>query len=76
MAQSLACTWVKTLDLGDSLMVQWLSLCTFTAKGLGLMPGRGTEIPQAMGCGKKKPQKTSLGLGLNSSLCGPLCKAA
>ena len=57
MAQSLACTWVKTLDLGDSLMVQWLSLCTFTAKGLGLMPGRGTEIPQAMGCGKKKPTK-------------------
>ena len=28
-------------------MVQWLGLCTFTAKGAGSIPGQGTKIPQA-----------------------------
>ena len=28
-------------------MVQWLGVCAFTAKGLGLIPGHGTKIPQA-----------------------------
>ena len=35
-------------DKGNFLVVKWLGLCTFTAKGLGSMPGWGTEILQAM----------------------------
>ena len=33
---------------GNSLAVQWLRLRAFTAVGLGLMPGQGTKIPQAV----------------------------
>ena len=36
----------KIEDLGNSLVVQWLGLCTFTAKGPGSIPGRGTKILQ------------------------------
>ena len=38
----------KMPRLGNSLVVQWLGLGTFTAKGPGSVPGRGTKIPQAM----------------------------
>ena len=31
---------------GNSLVVQWLGLYSFTAKGQGSIPGRGTKIPQ------------------------------
>ena len=34
-------------------MVQWLGLGTFTAVGLGLIPGQGTKIPQAVRHGLK-----------------------
>ena len=34
--------------LGNSLVVQWLGLCASIAGGAGLIPGRGTKIPQAM----------------------------
>ena len=37
---------------GNSLAVQWLGLCPFTAKGAGSIPGRGTQIPQAKQCGQ------------------------
>ena len=38
----------KHLHCRNSLMVQWLGLQAFTAKGPGLIPGRqGTNIPQA-----------------------------
>ena len=29
-------------------------LCTSTARGLGLIPGQGTKIPQAVWCGQNK----------------------
>ena len=32
---------------GDFLAVQWLELCSLTAKGLSSVLGRGTKIPQA-----------------------------
>ena len=32
----------------DSLVVQWLGLGAFTAEDLGLIPGGGTKIPQAL----------------------------
>ena len=36
----------------NSLVVQWLRLCTFPAEGRGSIPGQGTEIPQSMWCGQ------------------------
>ena len=42
------------IDLGNSLVVQWLGLGTFTAEGPGSIPGWGNKIPQAMQRGKKK----------------------
>ena len=35
---------------GDFLVVQWLGLWAFTAKGTGSIPDRGTKIPQAVQC--------------------------
>ena len=43
----------KSKCQGSSLVVQWLGLCTFTARGLGSIPGRGTKILQAICQGKK-----------------------
>ena len=39
---------------GNSLVVQWLGLCAFTAKGLGSIPGQGTKMPEAAWHGQKK----------------------
>ena len=38
-------------------MVQWLGLSSFTAKGLGLIPGWGTKTPQVMQCDQKSKTK-------------------
>ena len=35
------------LHIRNSLAVQWLGLCAFTASGRGSIPGQGTKIPQA-----------------------------
>ena len=35
---------IKKMYIGNSLAVQWLGLGTFTAEGLGSVPGRGTKI--------------------------------
>ena len=55
------CLWGKLLFRnilsGNSLVVQWLGLCAFTAVGPGLIPGRGTEIPQATRNGQKEKKK-------------------
>ena len=40
-------TVFKTLPPGNSLVVQWLGLRASTAGGTGLIPGQGTNIPQA-----------------------------
>ena len=47
---------LKSKCQGSSLVVQWLGLCTFTASGLGSIPGQGTKILQAVCQGKKKIQ--------------------
>ena len=46
-------------ELGNSLVVQWLGLHAFTAKGMGSIPSQGTKIPQATWCGQnfKKTKK-------------------
>ena len=38
----------------NSLAVQWLGLCAFTAVGPGSIPSQGTKILQAMQHGQKK----------------------
>ena len=42
---------------GSSLAVQWLGLCTPTAKVPGSIPGQGTKIPHVMRCGQKKKKR-------------------
>lgn len=29
--------------IDENKLIQWLGLCTFTAKGIGLIPGQGTN---------------------------------
>ena len=48
---------LKLLWMGNSLAVQWLGLCAFTAEGTGSIPGWGTKMPQAAQCGQKKKKK-------------------
>ena len=48
---------VKNIRPGISLAIQWLGLGTFTAEGLGSIPGGGTKISQAMWSSKKKKEK-------------------
>ena len=40
---SLSCS-LKGIRLENSLAVQWLGLCAFTAGGPGSTPGQGTKI--------------------------------
>ena len=51
--------FMKKLSARNSLSVQWLGFCTFTAKDPGSIPGRGTKIPKAAQSGQKKPPKTN-----------------
>ena len=43
----------KRMNLGTSLVVQWLRLGAFTAVGPGSNPGEGTNILQATQHGQK-----------------------
>ena len=45
-------------NVGNCLGVRWLGLCTFTAKGLGSIPGWEAKIPQAERCGQKNKIRT------------------
>ena len=47
----------KMVHAGNSLVVQWLGLCAFTAKGLGSVSSQGTKIPQATFGATTKHQK-------------------
>ena len=47
----------KNKSCENSLAIQWLGLCTFTAKPPGLIPGQGTKIPQAAQHGQKRKNK-------------------
>ena len=48
--------------LGKSLAIQWLRLCTSTARGMGLIPGQGTETLHDVWHGQKKKKKECLEL--------------
>ena len=43
---------------GNSLVVQLLGLCAFTAEDAGSIPGQGIKISKLHGSAKKKTQKT------------------
>ena len=51
---------------GNSLAVQWLGLCTFTAEGPGSISGWRTKIPQAV---QQPPKKEKLSKDLNRRFC-------
>ena len=46
---------IQEVLVWSSLVGQWLGLHTFTAEGTGLIPGCGTNIPQAE---QRAPQKS------------------
>ena len=52
--------FLKKNSLGNSLAVQGLGLHSFTAKGLGSIPGQGTKILQAVPGKKKIPNSRRL----------------
>ena len=54
-------TFLEKLKGGNSLAVQWLRLCSFTAEVPGSIPGRRTQIPQMRGAAKKNPETKRLG---------------
>ena len=57
---------------GNSLVVQWLGLCTFTAEGWSSVRGWGTKILQGTpGSQNKNPEHFPVGLleGLNEIIC-------
>ena len=41
------------------MVVQWLGLCTPTARGKGLIPGWGTKIPHATRYGQKQNKQAN-----------------
>ena len=49
----------KITHARNSLVVQWLGLCAFTAKGEGLIPGRGTKNSTKLEAGSKNTNKTT-----------------
>ena len=36
------------MGVGGGLVVQWLGLCAFTARGMGLIPGWGNKVLHAL----------------------------
>ena len=56
--------------VGNSRAVQWLGFCTFTAEGMGSIPGRGTKVLQAKWPktqNKQSKNNVCVGLGVFSS---------
>ena len=51
-------TNTKCRNFGNSLVVQWLGLHAFTAKGPGSISGQGTKIPQASRRGQNQKNNT------------------
>ena len=49
--------WLLWAIKGTSPVAQRLGLCTLTAKGLGSIPGRGANIPQAVWHSQNKTKK-------------------
>ncbi|XP_057576909.1 AP-4 complex subunit sigma-1 isoform X1 [Hippopotamus amphibius kiboko] len=57
---------IKTCSFRNSLVVQRLGLCTFTAEDVGSIPGRGAKMPQAVQLGRKTNKQTKNNLQVHS----------
>ena len=51
---------IKLLVLGNSLAVQWLGLCTYTAKDLSSISGWGPRSHKPPGTAKRRERKKGL----------------
>ena len=51
----------------NSLVVQWLGFCAFTAEGPSSIPSQETKIPQVLRYGTKKKKVIIYGLSFSSS---------
>ena len=47
---------LRGVNPGNSLVIQWLRFCAFTAKDMGSVPGWGTKTPQARRHGQRDKQ--------------------
>ena len=45
---------IKNKSPANSLVIEWLRLYAFIAKGPGPIPVQGDKIPQALRCSQKK----------------------
>ena len=48
---------IKNKSPANSLVIKWLRLCAFIAKGPGPIPVQGYKLPHALRCGQKKKKK-------------------
>ena len=48
------CIHLELLFMENSLVVQWLGFCAFTAEGPSSIPSQETKIPQVLRYGTKK----------------------
>ena len=53
VAYKSAMLYTSKLAPGTSWMVQWLGLCTSTARDVGSIPGWGIKFPHSLKCGQK-----------------------
>ena len=60
------------MEVGASLVVQWLRLHASTAGGMGSIPGRGTKIPHAAWHSHEKKEKDGSRHVKVDTLTGPL----
>ena len=51
--------FVKSMELGSSLVVWWLGLGAFAVSDWGAIPDQGTEIPQAVQHSKLKTKQNN-----------------
>ena len=69
---------LRSVDVGTSLVVQWLGLRASTAGGAVMIPGQGTKIPHAASHNQKKKNKNKTGCKQRQTLifhgwpCRPL----
>ena len=54
MSKKLVIEIFLKVKIGNSLVVQWLGLCAFTAEGRGSIPGLGTKILASCAAARKK----------------------
>ena len=48
---------ISKVNVGTSLVVQWLRVRASNAEGVGSIPGQGNEILHAAFCSQKKKRK-------------------